>query len=304
MTAIGVVGAAAVWDYLLYVDTLPDKGGIVKVLRDCPEPVPGGCAPSIARGIQKLCGCGPRLYYPVGDDAENALLEWQKDGIDIQYVQKAEDVRSGYVWQFMQGDGSTMCFAYPGAADTTKPILPAMLEDTVVIAPVLNQFTVPFLEQAIAQKRRVVMTGICDAGIVPYLKDIQVLILNMHEADRLYRHLGKSSLAGLSDFPGPANVFVTCGKKGSLLLNGNSVYEIPIIQEDNFVDATGAGDAYTAGVVFGLENGFKPVDAAYVGSCCSSFVVEGFGGQCSLPDWNSVKRRLKEQVPGIMQNIT
>jgi sugar/nucleoside kinase (ribokinase family) len=260
----------------------------------------GGCAPNIAKGIQKLCGCRPRLYYPVGAGAEEALLEWQKAGIDCTGVQKVEGVRSGCGWQFMQGDGSTMCFAYPGAAGVARPVLPDKLEDTVVISPVLNQFTLPFLKRAVDQKCRIVVTGIGDAGIVPYLKDIQVLVVNMHEADRLCTYLGKSSLMGFSD---SLLVFVTCGKKGSMLSSRDGVYEIPIIREDNFTDVTGAGDAYTAGVVFGLLSGFRPLDAAYVGSCCSSFAVEGFGAQCGLPGWTSVKERLKAQAPGIMPGI-
>jgi sugar/nucleoside kinase (ribokinase family) len=298
-----VVGAAAVWDYLLSVNSLPEKGGIVKVIQDCPAPVLGGCAPNIAKGIQKLCGCNPTLYYPVGNDANDALQEWQSNGLDCTGVQKIENHRSGYVWQFMQEDGSTMCFAYAGAADMAQAVLPEILEDMVVIAPVFNQFTAPFLECAIDQSRSIVLTGIYDSGIIPYLKHVHVLIVNMHEADKLCKLLGKSSITGLSDSLGSAHVFITCGKKGSILLSGDKKYEIPIIREDNFIEVTGAGDAYTAGVVFGLRNGFKPVDAAYVGSCCSSFAVEGFGGQGNLPDWNSVKKRLKAQVPGIMQNL-
>lgn len=303
---VSVVGAAAVWDYLFIVDTLPEKGGIVKVLQDCPVPLPGGCAPNIARGLARLSGAAVRLHYPVGHDAEQLgmIAEWQAAGIDCSAVQVMEDVRSGAAWQYAQGDGSTMCFAYAGAADLAQPDMGQPLGEWVVITPVFNQFTRPLMEKAIAQKSRVVMTGIAHRDIVPYLGDIDVLIVNRHEAEKLCQFTGKSTLPGLADSMGDTILYVTCGKKGSQLFEKGQVYEVPIILEERLRDVTGAGDAFTAGVVFSLMRGLQPVDAAYVGSCCSSFVVEEFGGQGNVASWEQVKKRLLLQAPGVINKIS
>ncbi len=303
---VSVVGAAAVWDYLFAVQKLPDKGGIVKVAEDCPVPYHGGCAPNIAKGLRRLGAAGVRLHYPVGGDAaEQGVLEnWRGAGVDCSAVQVLENERSGAAWLYMQPDGCTMCFAHAGAADTALPDLNATLGEWVVIAPVLNRFTIPLLEKAVSEKKKVITTGICDEAVLPIIKDVGVLMVNCHEAEKLCATFGKKSLQGLADILDGTILYVTFGTKGSRVFMGGAVYEVPVIAGKQARDVTGAGDAFTTGVVFSLMRGVHPVDAAYVGACCASFVVEDYGGQTGQPDWPAVKKRLSEQVPGVIKKLT
>lgn len=300
-----VVGAAAVWDYLLSVEALPDKGGHAKVTDGCPEAFLGGCAPNIAVGLHRLGVNRVRLYYPVGGDAayQGVPRRWENAGIDCSGVVVKQDAQSGKAWIFAQSDGCTMCFSHAGAADEIIPEEIGNLAQWVVIAPVLNQFTRPFLEEAIQQSRRVIMTGICSEEILLYLNGLLALIVNQHEAEVLCGSIGAGSIEEMAGFLSPTVLYVTNGKLGSTVYHQGRVCEIPVIPAEAAVDVTGAGDAFTAGVVYGLMNGYDPADAAYIGACCSSFVIEVKGAQTNLAPFSDIQKRLDRYAPDVMERI-
>ena len=77
-------------------------------------------------------------------------------------------------------------------------------------------------------------------------------------------------------------VFMTCGKEGSLVWDHGNVtpvdaYDVPV------VDTTGAGDAYAAGVLYGLTHGAAPVQAAKLGSFAAARVVAKMGPRLDQP---------------------
>lgn len=302
---VTVAGSAAVWDYIFPVSKLPGVGDIVKINHFCKTPFPGGCAPNIAVGIARLCGCQPKLYYPVGNDFDESGLEkaWARDGIDCSCLTRVAKESSGCSWMYMQPDGSTMCFAFAGAADLAVPSTVGNLGEWVVVAPVFNQFTKCILEEALAEHKKLILTGICADDIIPYLPFVHSLIINAHEAEILAKAQSFSSIKGLADSLGDTVLYVTQGKKGSMVFDRGEVYRIPIIPDEKAQDFTGAGDAYTSGVVSGLIMGLKSADAAYIGSTNSSFVVEEYGGQTNLPVWKQLKERLSVHAPGLINNL-
>ncbi len=71
--------------------------------------------------------------------------------------------------------------------------------------------------------------------------------------------------------------FVTRGKRGSLVVRGDKIVEVPAEEIAAPVDTTGAGDQYAAGVLFGLARGNDPVDAARLGSWAAAEVIGHMG---------------------------
>ena len=228
---------------------------------------------------------------------------WEYAGLDCAGVYVNSKDSSGKAWLYTQQNGKTICFGYGGAAETTIPDNIGSLREWAVICPVLNQFTLPLLEKAICNKSKLVVTGICSIELLPYLKKLRVLIVNQYEAENLIGHLGINNIAGLSDFLKPVLVYVTYGSKGSKLFQNGEVHNIPVIREGKLCDVTGAGDAFTAGVVYGLMQGYEPVEAGYIGSCCSSYVIEKKGGQNGQADLKMVRHRLSRCAPEIAKKI-
>jgi len=306
MPHITVAGSAAVWDYIFPVDRLPEKGDIVSITRDSDEAYPGGCAPNIAAGVAALSGYRPNLYYPVGCEFQESGLKdvWAEKGIDCSELKYRSDVKSGYAWMFMQPDGSTMCFSYAGAAKGTVPASLERLGEWVVVTPMLNEFTLTILKEIAGNKsKKLILTGICSEGIIEFLESAYAVIINIHEAKILADLKGYSSIDELADSMGETILYITHGGNGSRVYYQGESTPIPIVQADKVLDFTGAGDAYTSGVVSGLVRGLTPVEAAYIGATNSSFVVEDFGGQSNLPSLELLKERLASYAPEIVAKV-
>lgn len=72
-------------------------------------------------------------------------------------------------------------------------------------------------------------------------------------------------------------VFITCGEKGQLVFNGNSVEKVPAIHAEGPFDKCGAGDATTSGIVSALCCGASITDAALLGNIISSITIQQLG---------------------------
>jgi ribokinase len=92
--------------------------------------------------------------------------------------------------------------------------------------------------------------------------------------------------------PGPANVAIKLGRRGSLLYESHAdrFTHIPIFPTTT-VDPTGAGDAYAGGFLAGLLLTGDPGEAALRGTISASFVVEGFGAAHALANAQDEARR-------------
>lgn len=299
MRRIAVIGAAAVGDYIFRLDRLPEKGEIVQLASGEPDRlVPGGCAPNIAAGLQSLGKLCPTLYYPVGEDLKRLGIQDVWDGLRIrQHLTVVEGAPSGRAWMYMQPDGTTMCFSLMGAADTAVPPVEEIEEDWVVVAPLFNAFTKAYLEQSIRQKKYITLTGIGDGQVLPYLDRVNTLILNRCEAGALSAAAGCGGELALSRQYANLTIFVTYGSQGSALYRGGWRTAVPTVRADRLVDFTGAGDAYTSGVLSALAAGIGAEEAAYFGAANASFVLQNFGGLTDMPVWDDLEARLKQQFP-------
>ncbi len=70
------------------------------------------------------------------------------------------------------------------------------------------------------------------------------------------------------------------GAKGSIVLQGDTTFRINAIPGEA-LDPTGAGDAYSAGFLFGLSRGYPLDICGHLGSVISSKVIESYGPKIS-----------------------
>ncbi len=291
---ITIVGGAAVGDYIFQVDHLPEKGEMVRINSE-PQPlVSGGCAPNIAAGIAALGQLTPVLCYPVGDDPDTSIIrkKWDQQGIVCHLTEVPNEI-SGRSWTFMQPDGATMSFAYSGAADRAKPDS-SSLEPWVIIAPILNAFTSEYLRTAVESNHQVLVTGIASPDLLKYLSRINILVVNMCECQTICNLGGFDDAEEISSAHPDLLLYVTNGAKGSSLFYKGVELKIPVVKADKVVDVTGAGDAYTSGLISALLQGYNPVLSGWIGAANASYVVEQFGGQdITFPSWDMIWKRLK-----------
>jgi sugar/nucleoside kinase (ribokinase family) len=72
---------------------------------------------------------------------------------------------------------------------------------------------------------------------------------------------------------------MTRSENGSVIMNGSERIDQPAMPVANVVDTTGAGDAYTAGFLFGLTGGKSLAECARIGTECGSAVIQRVGAR-------------------------
>jgi sugar/nucleoside kinase (ribokinase family) len=76
------------------------------------------------------------------------------------------------------------------------------------------------------------------------------------------------------------NLFaITRSELGSVIVHGDEVLRQPANKIDSLVDSTGAGDAYSAGFLFGWVNRYSLAECARLGTYCASRVIQQLGAR-------------------------
>jgi sugar/nucleoside kinase (ribokinase family) len=76
------------------------------------------------------------------------------------------------------------------------------------------------------------------------------------------------------------NLFaMTRSDKGSVIVHGDEKFVQPATPVDEVVDTTGAGDAYTAGFLYGWVNDRSLAECARLGTFCGTTVIQQVGAR-------------------------
>jgi len=73
--------------------------------------------------------------------------------------------------------------------------------------------------------------------------------------------------------------FITRGRAGSVVITSDDVLDIPVVEVEERIDTTGAGDLYAAGVLAGLASGLDLVSSGAMGSCAAAEVITHIGAR-------------------------
>jgi sugar/nucleoside kinase (ribokinase family) len=85
------------------------------------------------------------------------------------------------------------------------------------------------------------------------------------------------TLEALDDYD---NLFaITRSEKGSVIVHGDERLVQDAFQVSEIIDTTGAGDAYTAGFLFGWANDKPLAECARIGTFCGSRVIQQLGAR-------------------------
>jgi len=74
-------------------------------------------------------------------------------------------------------------------------------------------------------------------------------------------------------------LIVTRGAEGSWIFAGSERLEIPVVAAARVVDPTGCGDAYRAGLLYGLERGLDWATTGRIAALVASIKIEQHGTQ-------------------------
>ncbi|MDA1014284.1 MAG: adenosine kinase [Planctomycetota bacterium] len=109
------------------------------------------------------------------------------------------------------------------------------------------------------------------------IKSVDLLFCNEEEA-RSLTQLDDPDACARKIHEHVANVAVTLGANGSILMHENEIIRIPGIPA-HAIDTTGAGDMYAAGILYGITNGLSWEQAGRIASHASARIVAQLGAR-------------------------
>ncbi|KAL5228256.1 hypothetical protein ABZP36_016521 [Zizania latifolia] len=85
---------------------------------------------------------------------------------------------------------------------------------------------------------------------------------------------------------------VTLASKGCIAKHGKQVVEVAATGESKAVDATGAGDLFASGFLYGLVKGLPLEECCKVGACSGGSVVRALGGEVRPENWQWMYKQM------------
>jgi adenosine kinase len=89
-------------------------------------------------------------------------------------------------------------------------------------------------------------------------------------------------------------LIVTLGGQGSRIYAGGTQHEIPVAVADQVVDPTGCGDAYRAGLLYGISHGWDWPRTGRLGAVLGAIKIASRGAQNHRADRETVEARYRK----------
>ncbi|MBS3123212.1 carbohydrate kinase family protein [Candidatus Woesearchaeota archaeon] len=141
--------------------------------------------------------------------------------------------------------------------------------------------------------------------LAPVLRATTILVLNKEEMQSLLNTKEKESFSLLQKAKslGPKTIVITDGPKKMVAWHENKIYSL-IPPDVPIVHTTGAGDAFTSGLLYGLIKNYKFEDALRLGQVNSSSVIQHYGAKKGLLNEKQALNLMKRsKIKVIIKNI-
>jgi adenosine kinase len=243
----------------------------------------GGCAGNIAYALKQIGG-EPIPVAAVGIDGDDYRLRFQTLGISTEQVITVEGLYTAQAMIMTDRDNNQITAFHPGAmAQAHRTVVKAMPGVTLGILS-------PDGKEAMLQHAR----QFVEAN-VPFVFD-PGQALPMFDKAELEQLIAQATWVTVNDYEGKMlsdrlecsladvslrveGLIVTLGALGSDVWLQGRVQRVAPTQAERVVDPTGCGDAYRAGVLYGLERGWSLIDCAQLGGRLGAIKIASQGPQ-------------------------
>jgi adenosine kinase len=279
---------------------LPDQIHILNVAFMVPDMRRefGGTGGNIAYNL-KLLGEEPALMATVGHDFSPYELRLKELGISSRHVRRLEDQFTAQAFITTDIDDNQITAFHPGAMSFShlNRIADAPEARLGIVAPAGRQGMIDHAHGLAAAR----IPYVFDPGqglpmsSGPELLDLMAgaaaLAVNDYEARIVEQKTGKG-VAEIARTVGA--VVVTRGAEGSTILTRDGETVVPAVKPRALVDPTGCGDAYRAGLLYGMARGWSWVRSARLASVMGSIKIAHRGGQNHRPTREAIGQALHE----------
>ena len=258
----------------------------------------GGTAGNIAYNL-KLLGEAPLLMATVGEDIEPYFARLAELGIEAKQLKRIPGQFTAQAFITTDMDDNQITAFHPGAMDHSHEnrIGPELGAGLAIIGP-------DGKDGMLEHSRQCARHGIpflFDPGqglpmfsgeeLLEMVRLATYLAVNDYEGKMLAEKTGRplQSLAG--DLKA---LIVTLGSLGSQVYAGGKCIEIPLVKADAEVDPTGCGDAYRAGLLYGIARGWDWEKTGRLASLMGAIKIASRGPQNHRPSQAEIGDRFKK----------
>lgn len=312
---IEVVGLGALnVDHIYQVEHLLDDGE--SVVKDSMV-TPGGSAANTIYGLAKL-GVNTGFIGVIGDDDGGKMLlgDFQSVGVDTSQIKIKSQARTG----------STLCLSEPSGRRSIYVLPQAnnLLTFDDLDLSYINQSKIVHLTSFVGDRQfrlsldlvsqldQSVMVSFSPGALYaskglktlkPILSRSYILFINQDEIEQI---TGQDFTAGAKTCleEGCRIVAVTLGKgvswrnvtATSYIRDAESEYIVEATNQKagSVLDTTGAGDAFTAGFLYGLLKGSRLKESGRLGDIVARFSTAKVGARKGLPALKQLSQRYRE----------
>ncbi|MFT3907407.1 MAG: carbohydrate kinase family protein [Steroidobacteraceae bacterium] len=280
---------------------LPDKLHVLNVSFLAPQMRRnfGGCAGNIAYNLKLLGGEG-LIMATVGHDFA-PYAEWLgRQGIETRHIRVIETAFTAQAYITTDLDDNQITAFHPGAMSESHQNRVAAAGQGVRLGIVAPDGRDGMIEHA----RQFAAAGIPfifdpgqglpmfdGAALREFIEQASWVAVNDYEAGLLCERTGWSA----ADIATRVRaLIVTRGAQGSWIYTGGERLEIPVARAAQLADPTGCGDAYRAGLLFGLQRGLDWQTTGRIASLAGAIKIEQHGTQQHRYTWPEFATRFHE----------
>ncbi|PWT74302.1 MAG: carbohydrate kinase family protein [Proteobacteria bacterium] len=243
----------------------------------------GGCAGNIAYNL-RLLGGAPLIMATVGEDYQPYAYRLDRLKIPQTHVRPVKDTFTAQAFITTDLDDNQITAFHPGAMNFShlNRVTDAQDVELGIVAPdgregmlnharEFNRAGIPFIFDP-GQG----MPMFSGDELLEFVRLADYVTVNDYEARMLQEKTGRKleELAAMVKA-----MIVTQGAEGSTILTDGESVAIPSVTPDGVLDPTGCGDAYRAGLLYGIVQKYDWPTTGRLASLMGSIKIAHRGGQ-------------------------
>jgi adenosine kinase len=259
----------------------------------------GGCAANIGYNL-KLLGGDPLIMATVGEDIGPYLDRLAGQGLSSGNLKKIAGQFTAQAFITTDLDNNQIIAFHPGAMNFSHQnrIDGSLGAKLAIIAPDGKEGMLQHAHE-------------CAACGIPFVFD-PGQGLPMFSGEELNEFVRLADYVAVNDYEGKmleektgssleamarsvTALILTLGSQGSVIFAGGERHEIPIVKAGAILDPTGCGDAYRAGLLYGIANGWDWPSTGRLGALMGSIKIEQRGAQNHRATSQEITERFKRE---------
>ena len=273
----------------------------------------GGCAVNTAADLVRL-GASAAVSACLGRDGAGAFVRRsiEEAGVGADGLVETGEAATSYTFVMIGSDGRRRYLHHVGAnAHFTDTHVPVELISRARILHMGGSLLMPAMDgeptaRLLARARELGVVTSMDtafnpnvdsrAFIEPCLPHLDIFMPSIEEARAITGESDPDAvLAGFSAYP-VGVLGVKLGAEGCAVRIGEKVFRFPAYQV-NVVDGSGAGDAFMAGFLYGVLQGWPTHRSVPFANATAAHCIQAVGCSAGVPSAEQVTRFLESDPP-------